>query len=148
CMTGRRRGGTLTFFMLDPMSNLVEVSYPGYGPLATAPRAQLIRSWGDPTTNSGQPPSASRMLDYLGRPYDETVGNFPTIKSLYWYEAGQQLFWGYQDPYGGGAYPSKFDSPAMGFSKLNDAAGTLTAYGPWKPAILAGRSHGWFTEIP
>src|SRR5262249_40500202 len=87
------RRSPLSFFVLDSQGNLIEVSYPGYGPVIDPPRAFALRNWGDITTTTGQAPSTSHMVDYLNRSYDAAAFNFLDILAAYWHEPTHQLFW-------------------------------------------------------
>ena len=71
-MTARRVGGTLQFLVTGvnaeagglPGDLVHEVSYPGYGAsIATAPRAALIRTWGDVYQGKRLVNSAQRLPD-------------------------------------------------------------------------------------
>lgn len=49
-LTARKVNGELRFFMTGAIPNgdpIYEVTYPGFGPKGAAPRAELVKNWGD-----------------------------------------------------------------------------------------------------
>lgn len=106
---------------------LYEVSYPGVGSFAEAPRASLIRNWGD---------------IYGGRRVLRDTNQAPTTRGLL-YDNGR-IWWGY-----GSQYFTGFDpDPSIGVSYLNDAAGTVSSFGPWRTQEHSQRTRGYWTTIP
>jgi hypothetical protein len=134
-MTARRVGGTLQFLVTGvnaeagglPGDLVYEVSYPGYGSsIATAPRAALIRTWGDV---------------YQGKRLIAANPNvFPT-RGLHW--ANDQLYWAYGDFYN---VVSNHD-PSIGTSVLN-ADGSVRAYGPWRTQEHSQKTRGYMLTVP
>jgi hypothetical protein len=133
-MTARRVGGTLQFLVTGvnaeagglPGDLVHEVSYPGYGSsIATAPRAALIRTWGDV---------------YQGKRLVNSANVYPT-RGLHW--ANNQLYWSYGDNYN---VASNHD-PSIGTSVLN-ADGSVQAYGPWRTQEHSQKTRGYMLTVP
>ena len=133
-MTARRIGGVLQFLMTGvnaeagglPGDLVHEVSYPGYGSsIATAPRAAVIRTWGDV---------------YQGKRLIANPNVFPT-RGLHW--ANDQLYWAYGDAYN---VVSNHD-PSIGTSVLN-ADGSVQAYGPWRTQEHSQKTRGYMLTVP
>lgn len=110
---------------------LVELEVPGSAPgmdPLTAPPLQIIRAWpnyraGHVLTNGSNNP------------------NYPG--GMYWDEARNAVWWTYAD-----AYVPVQHFPSVGATVLNDAAGTIQSFGPWRTAWLPQRTLGSFTDIP
>jgi hypothetical protein len=133
-MTARRVGGTLQFLVTGvnaeagglPGDLVHEVSYPGCGSsIATAPRAALIRTWGDV---------------YQGKRLVNSANVYPT-RGLHW--ANNQLYWSYGDNYN---VASNHD-PSIGTSVLN-ADGSVQAYGPWRTQEHSQKTRGYMLTVP
>ena len=133
-LTARRVGGNLQFLVTGinadagglPGDLVHEISYPGYGSsIATAPRATLIKSWGDV---------------YQGKRLIANPNVFPT-RGLLW--ANDQLYWSYGDAYN---VVSNHD-PSIGTSVLN-ADGSVHAYGPWRTQEHSQMTRGYMLTVP
>jgi hypothetical protein len=128
-IAGRRVGGEVHLFVCggkpsgDPVSEIV-VPTPGRDPLQ-APRAKLIRAWGDVYTN---------------RRATQTGGGIIT-RGLLW--ANDQLYWSFGDEYNvAGAH-----DPSIGTTVLN-ADGSMRTYGPWRTAETSQKTRGYMVNIP
>jgi len=110
-LTLRHVNGELRVFSgaHNPTQSLYEVRVPNPSMTAPFPHAEIVREWGDVTG---------------GKAYTAT-GDF-YVNGLYWDENDQRLYWSY-----GSAYTVHGDDPSVGYSNLNDLAGTITAAGVW-----------------
>lgn len=128
-MTARTVNGQLRFLINGEwrVEPVIEVSYPGFGSnLANAPRATLIRNWGDV---------------YGGRRLVGDPNEWGLTWGLKWYEG--LLYWSYVTGYEGNNW-----NPALGASFLNDSTGASTAFGPWRATVHSGLFNAHMTEIP
>ena len=129
-LTARRVNGELRFFIAGALPNgdpVYEISYPGYGPnLAAAPRASLIRNWGDV---------------YQGKRVVGSGTDNLTVRGLHW--ANDQLYWTYGDKYN---VSSQWD-PSVGATVLN-ANGSMVTYGPWRTQEHSQKSRGYMVTVP
>ena len=130
-MTARKVGADLRFFIAGATPNndpVYEVSYPGQGmSLETAPRAALVRAWGD---------------IYQGKKLAYRT-NERVTRGLLWHQ--DRLWWSYGDIYN--ASSSSWD-PSVGCTILNDSNGTLAAHGPWRTQEHSQRTRGYMVETP
>ena len=134
-MAVRRVAGELRIFIAgsavaDPLGGtdpVYEIDYPGAGPLDTAPRARLIRNWGD---------------IYGGRRRLRDTNQTPTTTGLL-YESGR-LWWTYGSSYFSGSDPD----PSLGVAYLNDSTGAKQIYGPWRTQEHSQRTRGYMTLLP
>ncbi len=128
-LTGRRVNGELHLFITGAAPShdpVYEVRYPGYGPgVDTAPRAPLVRAWGDV---------------YQGRRLIQST-NAPITRGLHW--AHDQLWWTYGDPYNVAGH----HDPSVGTSVL-EADGRVQAYGPWRTSEHSQKTLGYMVTIP
>jgi hypothetical protein len=128
-LAARRVGGELHFFVCgakpggDPVC---EVAYAGQGrDVKTAPRARLVRAWGD---------------IYGSKRLITSTGGIVT-RGLCW--ANGQLYWTYGDEYN----VAGLHDPSIGSTALN-ADGSMQAYGPWRTEEHSQKTRGYMLQIP
>jgi hypothetical protein len=131
-LTGRRVGGDIRLFIAGKRTlgdSVYEIAYPGRqaGQVASAPRAPLVRAWGDVY-------QGKRLI------YRDQMRE---TKGLLWFD--DRLWWAYGDEYN--ASSSSWD-PSIGCTVLNDSQGTYQAFGPWRTRIHSQQSRGFMTVIP
>jgi hypothetical protein len=128
-IAGRRVGGEQRLFVVggkpsgDPVS---EVVYPGVGRDAlSAPRAKLVRAWGDVYSN--------KRATFTG-------GGIMT-RGLLW--ANDQLYWSFGDEYNvAGAH-----DPSIGATVFT-TDGNMRTYGPWRTSETSQKTRGYMVDIP
>lgn len=129
-LTGRIVDGQVHLFVygihrlnLSQSDFVYELGDPGagYNPDYTAaPRATLIKDWGDIYHGKRQ------TWESNGSAVDLSTWQIPD--GLYWNEQTQLLYWTYFDTYNTTARPDW----GLGATSLDLASGTSTAYGPWR----------------
>ncbi len=128
-MTGRHIGGEIHLLVLGYIGasgteELIECKWNGVG---MAHPMTFVKNWGDPTQG--------KMV---------TEGSAPRVQSLLWDDTLNAVVWSY-----GGTYNvSGTHIPSIGYSILNDGAGTLTAYGPWKTVTHSKKTEGYLVPLP
>jgi hypothetical protein len=106
--THRYVNGQLRMFYTNNLAaNVFESNVPTPSLTEPYPRAQMIRNWGD-VAGSKRP--------------------FGSVSGLYWDPVDQRLYWNFQENYNS-CCP---DNPSIGYTVLNDGAGTVTSFGPWR----------------
>lgn len=128
-MTGRRVGTEVRLFVLGYVGasgteELIECKWNGVG---VANSMTFVKNWGDPTQG--------KMV---------TEGSAPRVQSLLWDATLNAVVWSYDGTYNVGG----ISIPSIGYSVLNDAAGTLTAYGPWRTATHSKKTEGYLLQLP
>jgi hypothetical protein len=127
-MTGRNVNGQVRLFLLgainkgDPLYEIADTGVYNVNP-AQAPRAMLVKTWGDIYGNARRTWSASGT---------EKVGYPRYMGSLKWIESRQLLYWTYYDSYN----TTGDEDWCLGATRL-DPAGPV-AFGPWRPAGGSG----------
>jgi hypothetical protein len=125
----RRVGGDLHFFVCGAKPSgdpVYEVAYAGPGrDLLQAPRARLVRAWGD---------------IYGGKRVITSTGGIVT-RGLFW--ANDQLYWTYGDEYN----VAGLHDPSIGTTVLNPDGSTRT-YGPWRTEEHSQKTRGYMLQIP
>jgi hypothetical protein len=132
-MTGRNVNGQVRLLMLgsitkgDPLYEFADTGVYNVNP-AQAPRASLVRSWGDIYGN----------LRRTWYPTGVEKLNFPRyMGSLQWVESRQLLYWTYYDTYN----TTGDEDWCLGATRL-DPSGPV-AFGPWRPAGNSGKKGPW-----
>lgn len=109
-----------------------EINYPGYGTYGgTAPRATLIRNWGDWWVGGTKAP--------VGKP-----GGFVEVRGYAWDEVLGGLWIAYGESYNVALY----HDPSIVFMKFHDDAGSFTTYGPWRTTPHSQKTRGFITVLP
>jgi hypothetical protein len=128
-IAGRRVGGELHLFVCggkpsgDPVC---EVVYPGQGrDVLQAPRAKLVRAWGDV---------------YSNKRATQTGGGILT-RGLLW--ANDQLYWAFGDEYN----VAGLHDPSIGTTVLNND-GSIRTYGPWRTSETSQKTRGYMVTLP
>jgi hypothetical protein len=128
-IAGRHVGSDVHLFVCggkpsgDPV---VEVVFTGAGrDLLQAPRAQLVRNWGD---------------IYSGKRAIASGGGIVT-RGLLW--ANDQLYWAFGDEYN----VAGNHDPSIGSTVLN-ADGSMRTYGPWRTDEHSQKTRGYMVPIP
>ena len=128
----RQVGGQIRLFIAGSSLNgdqVFEIAYPGAtGPAVdSAPRAELVRAWGD---------------IYQGRRLHDKNSLAPATRGLLW--ANGMLWWAY----GGQDNVSGIHDPSIGSTVFNDANGTVSSYGPWRTSEHSQKTRGYLAAIP
>ena len=132
-MTGRNVNGQVRLFLLgannkaDPLYEIADTGSYNVNP-AQAPRATLVKTWGDIYGN------ARRTWSSTGT---EKVGYPRYMGSLQWVESKQLLYWTYFDSYN----TTGDEDWCLGATRL-DPSGPV-AFGPWRPAGSSGKKGAW-----
>src|SRR5262249_46550616 len=128
-IAGRRVGGEVHLFVAggkpsgDPVA---EIAVPNTGrDLLQAPRARLVRAWGDV---------------YSGKRAPGTGGGI-TTRGLLW--LNDQLYWTFGDEYN----VAGIHDPSIGSTVLN-ADGSMRTYGPWRTEEHSQKTRGYMVTIP
>lgn len=125
--------GQLRFFSTVYAPNVwwqvYEVAAPT--PSASGPTASVVRFWGD---------------IYKGKRYlDKFGGEGGTVYGLYWDNTDQRLYWSYGDNYNA----SNGTDCSLGYSTLNDSAGSSSGAGCWRFSSRGEKScRGGVLPIP
>lgn len=128
----RNVGGEPRVFITGAHPNgdyVYEVAYPGTvgSTAAAAPRAAMVRAWGD---------------IYQGRRLNDRSSLGPITKGLLW--SNGALWWSY-----GGEYNvAGIHDPSIGASFLNDSTGAVSAFGPWRTSEHSQRTRGYMVNVP
>ena len=119
----------------DPGSGdhpLLEFKLPTATPntdVTASPAATLIKDWG---------------LVRAGHVITNDSDNPNTLGGLYWDESRNAVWWTYGD-----GYVPVYHHPTLCCTVLNDAAGTFTTYGPWRPdAATSSMVRGALLPLP